>query len=126
MLFYGNHEELYLCVMPQYQSDLSSKIESHWEFRVFIVNAGKDNVRIVDKHCKIICADGTSHEIYGLSEQALIIEPGAVLESVNIAQLKSPSAIVIGHYVMESNGEEFDVEIPSFSLDNPYKANSIN
>lgn len=128
MLFYGNHEELYLCVAPQYQSDLSSKTESHWEFRVFIANSGKDDVRLIDKHCEIIYADGTSHQFYGLAEaeKVLIIEPGTVLESVNVAQLKGHSAIVRGYYVMESRGREFDVEIPSFSLDNPYKANSVN
>ena len=86
------------------------------------------NIQLISKYCQIIYADGSTHEIIGLAENeaAIIIEPGTILESKNTAIIKSNSAIVKGHYVVFSKGKEFDVEIPSFSLDNPYRMMTIN
>ena len=128
-MYFSDTSMLKIAVIPRYKKDESlSTHDSSWEYSVFIENIGHSMVQLVSKYWYITCADGTTHEILGDAsyEEKQFIEPGDVLETKNVTNLRTSLAIIKGHYVMISKGQEFDVEIPAFSLDNPYQAISIN
>lgn len=127
-MYLSNNNDLKIAVIPRFQQEESFNHDFCWEYSVLIENNSMSNIQLISKYCQIIYADGSTHEIIGLAENeaAIIIEPGTILESKNTAIIKSNSAIVKGHYVVFSKGKEFDVEIPSFSLDNPYRMMTIN
>jgi ApaG protein len=127
-MYFSSANDFRIAVVPRYKDESTSKHDSQWEYSVFIENNSKSIAQLVSKHWRITYADGTVHEILGSvsTNEKQIIEPGAVLELKNTVILKTSSAIIKGHYVMASKGEEFDIDVPVFSLDNPYKAMSIN
>ena len=55
------------------------------------------------------------------------LEPGDCYEYTSGTPLTTPSGIMTGTYQMENErGEEFDVDIPAFSLDSPYQPVLLN
>ena len=56
-----------------------------------------------------------------------ILKPGQKFEYTRGAPLTTPSGFMSGHYEMiGKKGNEFDVEIPLFSLDSPFEIKNIN
>ena len=127
-MYFSDSKDFKVAVVPQFQEDTSSRHDSHWNYSIFIENNSKSIAQLVSKYWRITYADGTTQEILKnvTSEERHIIEPGTVLESRNNTNFKTGSAIIEGHYVMESKGGEFEVAIPKFSLDSPYQTKSIN
>ncbi len=127
-VYFSDTNNFKIAVVPHYKDDSSSMHDYQWEYSVFIENNSQSIVQLISKYWQITYADGTTHEILNnaSSDEKQIIEPGSIFESKNFANLKTSSAIIKGHYIMVAKGEEFDVVIPTFSLDNPYRAMSIN
>lgn len=127
-MYFSNTDQLRIAVVPSYKDETSSKHHSHWEYSVFIENNSKEVMQLISKSWRIIYADGSLHEISGnvSADEQQIIEPGTILELRNTASLRTSSAIIKGNYIMTSKGQEFNVEIPTFSLDNPYQVMSVN
>ena len=127
-MYVGTSNAMRITVRPFYQDDLSSKHDFFWEYMVSVENTGNSVVQLVGRYWQIICSDGSVKEISGdsiVGEQP-ILKPGEAFEYKSLANLKTPSGIMRGHYKMLSNGKIFDIEIPAFSLDNPYERISIN
>jgi ApaG protein len=111
-------------VEPTYLEANSSPDNSHylWAYRVTIENQGRETVQLRSRHWMITNARGEFTEVKGpgvVGEQPLL-KPGESYTYTSGAPLNTPSGMMGGSYQMESDqGELFDIEIPTFSLDCP-------
>jgi ApaG protein len=111
-------------VEPTYLEANSSPDNSQyfWAYRVTIENQGRETVQLLNRHWMITNARGEFTEVKGpgvIGEQPLI-KPGDSYTYTSGAPLNTPSGMMGGSYQMESDsGEQFDIEIPTFSLDCP-------
>ena len=118
-------------VEPTYLDEQSAPADSHfvWAYFVTIENMGQETVQLVSRHWRITDARGEKHEVRGagvIGEQPTL-EPGDKYEYTSGTPLTTPSGIMSGTYQMENErGEEFDIEIPAFSLDSPYQPVRLN
>ena len=118
-------------VNPFYLDDQSEPDENHyvWAYHVEIINDGHERVQLRTRHWRITDALGRVQEVRGpgvVGEQP-VLNPGEAFEYTSGTPLATPSGIMAGTYQMEgTNGEQFDVEIPAFSLDSPHQAVNLN
>ena len=118
-------------VRPFYLDDQSEPDQSHfvWAYHVEIRNGGAERVQLRTRYWRITDAMGRVQEVRGpgvVGEQP-VLEPGEMFEYTSGTPLATPSGIMAGIYRMESvTGEQFDVEIPAFSLDSPHQAVNLN
>ena len=55
------------------------------------------------------------------------MNPGEKFEYTSGTPLTTSSGFMEGTYEMQNdNGDKFDVQIPQFSLDNPFDSNKLN
>jgi ApaG protein len=112
-------------VKPQYLSDRSSAEDGRffWAYTIEIVNVGTVTAQLRSRHWKITDAHGNTQEVRGpgvVGEQP-VLKPGERFEYTSGVPLTTPTGIMGGSYQMVSEGgENFDVEIPVFSLDSPH------
>jgi ApaG protein len=111
-------------VRPQYLPDQSAPAKSHfvWAYKVRIENKGDVTVQLLSRHWKISDMLGRSQEVKGpgVVGETPMLRPGEVFEYSSGTQLSSSSGVMGGTYQMVSeSGENFDIEIPTFSLDSP-------
>jgi ApaG protein len=89
---------------------------------VSIENQGTETVQLRSRHWMITNARGELTEVKGpgvIGKQPLL-KPGESYQYTSGAHLDTPSGLMGGSYLMESDtGERFDIEIPTFSLDCP-------
>ena len=70
---------------------------------------------------------GTRPRGAGVVGETPTLEPGESFEYTSGVPLPTPSGFMTGTYGMvTAAGEEFDIEIPAFSLDTPQRARTIN
>ena len=118
-------------VIPTYLEAQSSPGSSQyfWAYRVIIENQGKETVQLLSRHWMITNARGDLTEVKGagvVGEQP-ILKPGESFEYSSGAPLNTTSGMMGGAYRMESeSGEQFDIEIPTFSLDRPNQGVLLN
>lgn len=100
-----------------------------WSYQVRIDNRSTENVKLLNRHWRIIDEQGTMEEVEGpgvVGEQPQISAGNSFQYSSGV-HLRHPSGIMSGHYQLEkSNGELFDAKIPAFSLDVPAVKSVIN
>ena len=130
-LYLAVTRDIKVVVRPFYLEDQSSPIENHyvWAYHVEIENEGADTVKLRTRHWRITDAMGRVQEVRGpgvVGEQP-VLAPGESYEYTSGTPLETPSGIMAGTYQMElANGEQFDVEIPAFSLDSPHQPVQLN
>ena len=93
-----------------------------WAYRVMIENQGGETVQLLSRHWMITNARGEFTEIKGpgVVGKQPFLKPGESHTYTSGAPLNTPSGMMGGSYLMESeSGERFDIEIPTFSLDSP-------
>ena len=118
-------------MQPYYLEDQSDPEDQHyvWAYKVTIDNQGNEKVQLVNRHWKIIDANGTLQEVRGkgvVGEQP-ILNPGEKFEYTSGTPLTTSSGFMEGTYEMQNdNGNTFDVHIPQFSLDTPFENNELN
>jgi ApaG protein len=118
-------------VLPTYLEAQSSPPSSQyfWAYRVVIENQGLETVQLLSRHWMITNARGDLTEVKGpgvVGEQP-VLKPGESFEYVSGAPLNTTSGLMGGAYRMESeSGEQFDIEIPTFSLDRPNQGVLLN
>ncbi len=123
--------QISVMVSPTYLNEQSAPEDSHfvWAYHVTIKNLGSETVQLLHRHWKITDARGELHEVRGagvIGEQPRL-EPGDAYEYTSGTPLTTPSGIMSGSYQMENErGENFDIEIPAFSLDSPYQPVRLN
>ena len=118
-------------VTPQYLTDRSSPEtgEYFWAYTIEITNRGADTVQLRSRHWRITDALGRRQEVRGAGVvgKQPVLKPGDSFEYTSGVPLATPSGFMTGSYGMVgSNGEAFDIEIPTFSLDGPDPKRTIN
>ena len=118
-------------VNPIYLEDQSSPEDDHyvWAYQVEIENLGADVVQLLSRYWRITDSQGRMQEVRGVGvvgEQP-VLNPGESFNYTSGTPLATPSGIMSGSYGMERrSGEQFEVEIPAFSLDSPHQAVNLN
>lgn len=113
-------------VEPNFLPDQSEPDQNRyvWSYRVVIKNAGSLTVQLRSRYWRITDAVGRVQEVRGdgvVGEQP-VLAPGQSFEYTSGAPLPTPTGFMGGTYHMQTrSGEEFDVEIPTFSLDSPHQ-----
>lgn len=112
-------------VLPRFLEDQSKPQANQfvWAYHVRIQNDGAESVQLIARHWQITDASGRLHEVRGdgVVGKQPVLRPGDAFEYSSGAPLPTPSGIMAGSYQMVSeSGEQFDVEIPAFSLDSPH------
>jgi ApaG protein len=99
-----------------------------WVYTVEISNGGQTAVRLRSRTWRITDAQGRVQEVRGkgVVGQQPVIEPGQTFRYSSGAPLTTPTGFMAGLYHMECRGEEFDIEIPAFSLDSPFIEKRLN
>ncbi|NDH63387.1 MAG: Co2+/Mg2+ efflux protein ApaG [Alphaproteobacteria bacterium] len=118
-------------VRPQYLPDQSdpAKAQYVWAYQVRIENKGDFTVQLRSRHWKITDGLGRLQEVKGpgVVGKTPMLRPGDVFEYTSGTPLSTPSGIMAGTYQMVSEqGEKFDIEIPTFSLDLPAERRHLN
>ena len=100
-----------------------------WAYTIVIENEGRETVQLISRYWQITDANGRVSEVRGagvVGEQPSIV-PGGSFTYTSGCPLEAPSGIMVGAYHMISaSGQEFDIDIPAFSLDSPDGLSSIN
>ena len=118
-------------VKPQYLPDQSepNKAQFVWAYQVRIENKGDVAVQLRSRHWKITDGLGRKQDVKGAGVigQTPRLKPGEIFEYTSGTPLSTPSGFMGGTYQMVSEtGENFDIEIPTFSLDTPGGARQLN
>jgi len=118
-------------VKPQYLPDQSDPNKSQyvWAYQVRIENRGDIAVQLRSRHWKITDGLGRQQEVKGpgVIGKTPRLRPGEVFEYTSGTPLSTSSGFMGGTYQMVSeSGENFDIEIPTFSLDTPGVSRQLN
>lgn len=118
-------------VKPQYLPDQSDPQKSQyvWAYQVRIENKGGEAAQLRSRHWKITDGLGRFQEVKGpgVIGKTPRLRPGEVFEYTSGTSLSTPSGFMGGSYQMVSEaGENFDIEIPTFSLDTPATSRQLN
>jgi ApaG protein len=118
-------------VTPRYVADRSSPENNYffWAYTISITNNGPDTVQLKTRHWRIIDANGRQQEVRGagvVGEEPML-KSGEAFEYTSGVPLQTPSGFMAGTYGMVSDaGEQFDIEIPAFSLDAGERERTLN
>ncbi len=127
----GIKNKVTVLVEPIYLEDHSDPSENSylWAYKVKIKNDGHDRVKLISRHWKIFDSNGNFREVRGkgvVGEQPTI-EPGDEFEYTSGTPLNTNSGLMHGTYKMiDFKGDEFEVNIPPFSLDIPDSEDKLN
>jgi ApaG protein len=116
--------QIEVTVEPNFMPERSSieRSQYFWSYTIVITNTGKQTVRLHSRHWIITDATGKREEVRGegvVGEQP-VIEPGESFEYTSGVPLPTTSGIMTGRYQMvAANGEKFEIDVPTFSLDTP-------
>lgn len=130
-MYCATTKKINVSVEPVYLDEQSEPEDSHyvWAYHVRIENTGTDTVQLLTRCWRITDAIGRTQEVRGdgVVGKQPVLGPGESFEYTSGTPLDTPSGIMRGTYGMTGpNGEEFDIEIPAFSLDSPYQAQQLN
>ncbi len=123
-MYRATTRNIQVTVTPEYSSDRSSPDEGEyfWAYTIEIVNLGEETVQFVSRHWQITDAHGRTEEVKGpgvVGKQPLLHQ-GERFEYTSGVPLKTPSGLMRGTYQMVTeDGDDFDAEVPAFSLDAP-------
>ena len=91
-----------------------------WSYTIVITNTGEETVQLRTRHWIITDASGHSQEVRGegvVGEQP-VLAPGERFEYTSGVPLPTASGFMSGRYQMVSeSGEQFEIDVPAFSLD---------
>ncbi|TAH19854.1 MAG: Co2+/Mg2+ efflux protein ApaG [Cytophagales bacterium] len=116
-------------VLTEFISEYSKPENSHYVFayHIKIENYSEYAVQLLRRHWLIYDANGTKGEVEGEGVIGLqpILEQGAIHEYSSGCNLRTPLGKMKGTYLMErlSDGHQFKVTIPTFTLIAPYILN---
>lgn len=101
-----------------------------WAYKVEIANEGAVAVQLLRRTWLITDGQGRTMRIHGdgvVGEQP-VLEPGESFDYTSGTPLPTPSGFMRGtyHMVVPDTGEEFDAEVPAFSLDSPHQAGGVH
>jgi ApaG protein len=123
--------DIEVTVTPRFLSDRSSPENNYffWAYTINLSNLGQETVQLKSRHWRITDATGKLQEVKGagvVGEQP-VLRPGDHFEYTSGVPLPTPSGFMTGSYgLVTESGENFDIAIPTFSLDCSYAGRTIN
>jgi ApaG protein len=100
-----------------------------WAYTIVITNNGAETVQLRTRHWIITDATGHRQIVRGegvVGEQP-VLAPGERFEYTSGVPLPTSSGIMTGRYQMVSaTGEQFEIDVPTFSLDSPSEKRVLN
>ena len=130
-MYISTSNDITVTVSPIFLEDQSDPDDDHfvWAYQVRIENHGPVTVQLRARYWRITDANGLVQEVRGsgvVGEQP-VLEPGESFEYTSGTPLGTPSGIMMGSYQMQTDvGDQFDVDIPAFSLDSPHQVINLN
>ena len=124
-------QDLVVNVTPEFLEEHSRPQEGHfvWAYHITIINRGTRQVQLINRYWKIIDARGRVQEVRGagvVGEQP-VLAPGQEFSYTSGCPLETPSGVMMGSYEMVAeDGSQFDISIPTFSLDSPLANMAVN
>ena len=118
-------------VVPRFMPDRSSPESGHyfWAYTIEISNLGSETVQLKTRTWQITDAQGREQEVRGAGVvgEEPTLAPGESFEYTSGVPLQTPSGFMAGSYgMMTADGEQFDIDIPAFSLDSASGGRTIN
>lgn len=118
-------------VTPRFVSERSSPGNGYffWAYTINITNLGAETVQLKTRHWRITDALGRLQEVKGpgVVGEEPTLKAGKSFEYTSGVPLPTPSGFMVGSYGMLTEaGENFDIEIPAFSLDGPDEKRTVN
>jgi ApaG protein len=118
-------------VTPKFLPERSSQEKSYffWAYTIEINNHGSETVQLKTRHWRITDALGRLQEVKGpgVVGEEPTLKAGQSFEYTSGVPLPTPSGFMVGSYGMVTEeGEQFDIEVPAFSLDSSYAERTIN
>jgi ApaG protein len=116
--------QIEVTVEPNFLPERSSveKSQYAWSYTIVITNAGEETVQLRTRHWIITDAAGRKQEVRGegvVGEQP-VLAPGERFEYTSFVPLPTTSGFMTGRYQMVAeNGDHFEIDVPTFSLDSP-------
>jgi ApaG protein len=116
--------QIEVTVEPNFMRDRSAPEKSRyfWSYTIVITNHGNETVQLRTRHWIITDASGRQENVRGegvVGEQP-VIAPGEHFKYTSGDPLPTASGFMTGRYQMVTeNGERFEIEVPTFSLDSP-------
>ncbi len=116
-------------VTTNYLPDYSSPAQEHFVFayRIDIRNDSEFTIKLLRRHWYISDVNTGLREVEGegVVGRQPVLEPGEAHQYVSGCNLKSGVGKMRGTYLMErvANGEQFQVNIPEFTLIVPFRMN---
>jgi len=123
--------QIEVTVEPAFMPDRSSpdKGQYFWAYTIAITNNGEETVQLRTRHWIITDATGRKQQVRGegvVGEQP-VLAPGERYEYTSGVPLPTSSGIMAGRYQMVSeSGEQFEIDVPTFSLDTPSEKRVLN
>lgn len=123
-MYRATTRQVQITVTPEYSSDRSEPGEDEyfWAYTIEILNLGEEAVQLISRHWKITDANGRTEEVKGAGVvgKQPTLKQGERFEYTSGVPLKTPSGLMSGTYQMVTeDGDDFDAEVPAFSLDSP-------
>src|SRR5947209_5204070 len=109
-------------VVPRFLSERSSPENGYyfWSYTITLTNLGPETVQLKTRHWRITDAHGRLQEVRGpgVVGEEPVLAPGEHFEYTSGVPLPTSSGFMAGSYgMLSAAGEQFDIEIPPFSLD---------
>jgi ApaG protein len=123
--------QIEVTVEPAFMPERSvpDKGQFFWSYTIVITNTGEETVQLRRRHWIITDATGKRQEVKGagvVGEQP-VLAPGERFEYTSGVPLPTSSGFMTGRYQMVSeNGEQFEIDVPTFSLDAPSEKRVLN
>src|SRR5262249_12753058 len=116
---------------PRFLPERSSPENGYffWAYTITLTNLGGGTVQLKTRHWRITDAQGRLQEVRGAGVvgEEPVLKPGENFEYTSGVPLPTSSGFMTGTYGMvTAAGEEFDINIPAFSLDTPQRERTIN
>ena len=116
--------QIEVTVEPNFMPERSSieRSQYFWSYTIVITNSGPETVQLRTRHWIITDASGRKQEIRGegVVGERPVLEPGERFEYTSGVPLPTASGFMSGRYQMvTSRGEQFEIDVPTFSLDSP-------
>jgi ApaG protein len=93
-----------------------------WAYHIVIENSSSRTVQLQSRYWRIVDENGRIEEVRGpgvVGEQP-ILNPGDSYSYSSGCPLPTPSGTMVGRYQMrDDKGQDFEIDIPAFSLDVP-------
>ena len=118
-------------VTPRFVSERSSPGNGYffWAYTINITNLGAETVQLKTRHWRITDALGRLQEVKGpgVVGEEPTLKAGESFEYTSGVPLPTPSGFMVGSYgMLTEEGENFDIDIPAFSLDSTSAERTIN